>query len=282
MTLTRPVHYAPDPRASISPTARHPADSRNPGVAGERGAALESAISRAGEAADARVDRAIRQSSERVRVERDQRKRRGYAGRHPFFREMRDYIKSLDPRAARHPCRRQPAEAQTRRGIRGQRRRLPHDEPVLRRVARSARGARSRARQGDRAVSRQDGDHLGDRFPGNLRQERRPMRTPRAFPSCANSCPMLAKRDWIAGAILWCYQDYKSRRYFWPGQEQGYLEHGIVDENRQRKPSYFAWKELNEPAHIEVRWTQGANGDARRPSRSRSRRTPRRSCRTCR
>ena len=53
--------------------------------------------------------------------------------------------------------------------------------------------------------------------------------------------PLLAKRDWIAGAILWCYQDYKSRRYFWPGQEQGYLEHGIVDENRQRKPSYFAW-----------------------------------------
>ena len=32
--------------------------------------------------------------------------------------------------------------------------------------------------------------------------------------------PLLAKRDWIAGAILWCYQDYKSRRYFWPGQEQ--------------------------------------------------------------
>ena len=55
--------------------------------------------------------------------------------------------------------------------------------------------------------------------------------------------PLLAKRDWIAGAILWCYQDYKSRRYFWPGQEQGYLEHGIVDQNRQRKPSYFAWNE---------------------------------------
>ncbi len=67
--------------------------------------------------------------------------------------------------------------------------------------------------------------------------------------------PELAKRDWIAGAILWCYQDYKSRRYYWPGQEQGYLEHGIVDENRQRKPSYFAWKELNEPASLELRWT---------------------------
>jgi len=72
--------------------------------------------------------------------------------------------------------------------------------------------------------------------------------------------PLLAKRDWIAGAILWCYQDYKSRRYFWPGQEQGYLEHGIVDENRQRKPSYFAWKEMNEPAHIEAQWTKREGG----------------------
>ena len=67
--------------------------------------------------------------------------------------------------------------------------------------------------------------------------------------------PELAKRDWIAGAILWCYQDYKSRRYFWPGQEGGYLEHGIVDENRQRKPSYYAWQELNEPARVDLQWT---------------------------
>ena len=73
--------------------------------------------------------------------------------------------------------------------------------------------------------------------------------------------PLLAKRDWIAGAILWCYQDYKSRRYFWPGQEQGYLEHGIVDPNRQRKPSYFAWAELNAPAHLDARWTRNANGE---------------------
>jgi beta-glucuronidase len=72
--------------------------------------------------------------------------------------------------------------------------------------------------------------------------------------------PKLAKRDWIAGAILWCYQDYKSRRYFWPGQEQGYLEHGIVDPDRQRKPSYFAWAELNAPAHIDAKWTKNAGG----------------------
>jgi hypothetical protein len=73
--------------------------------------------------------------------------------------------------------------------------------------------------------------------------------------------PLLAKRDWIAGAILWCYQDYKSRRYFWPGQEQGYLEHGLVDPQRQRKPSYFAWAELNSPAHLDVRWTRSSNGE---------------------
>jgi len=73
--------------------------------------------------------------------------------------------------------------------------------------------------------------------------------------------PLLAKRDWIAGAILWCYQDYKSRRYFWPGQEQGYLEHGIVDENRQRKPSYFAWAQTNAPAHLDLRWTKSADGN---------------------
>ena len=67
---------------------------------------------------------------------------------------------------------------------------------------------------------------------------------PRRVSIIREQLPLLAKRDWIAGAILWCYQDYKSRRYFWPGQEKGYLEHGIVDENRQRKPSYFAWVEI--------------------------------------
>jgi hypothetical protein len=72
--------------------------------------------------------------------------------------------------------------------------------------------------------------------------------------------PELAKRDWIAGAILWCYQDYKSRRYFWPGQEGGYLEHGIVDQHRQRKPSYLAWAELNAPAILEPTWTNKVDG----------------------
>jgi hypothetical protein len=73
--------------------------------------------------------------------------------------------------------------------------------------------------------------------------------------------PLLAARDWIAGAILWCYQDYKSPRNLWPGMSEGYVEHGVVDEARQRKPSYQVWKKLTEPATITVHWV-GAPGEA--------------------
>ena len=66
--------------------------------------------------------------------------------------------------------------------------------------------------------------------------------------------PELARRDWIAGAILWCYQDYKSRRTLRPGWDEGFVEHGLVDEYRQRKPSYYVWKELNAPATVKAHW----------------------------
>ena len=72
--------------------------------------------------------------------------------------------------------------------------------------------------------------------------------------------PELARRDWIAGAILWCYQDYKSRRTLRPGWEEGYVEHGLVNEYRQRKPSYYAWKELNAPAKINAHWDGASAG----------------------
>jgi beta-glucuronidase len=72
--------------------------------------------------------------------------------------------------------------------------------------------------------------------------------------------PELARRDWIAGAILWCYQDYKSRRTLRPGWEEGYVEHGLVNEYRQRKPSYYAWKELNAPATMNARWEETPTG----------------------
>jgi hypothetical protein len=76
--------------------------------------------------------------------------------------------------------------------------------------------------------------------------------------------PELARRDWIGGAILWCYQDYKSPRNLWPGPDEerheGYVEHGLVDENRQRKPSYAVWKDLNASANIEAQWMRAASG----------------------
>jgi beta-glucuronidase len=70
--------------------------------------------------------------------------------------------------------------------------------------------------------------------------------------------PELARRDWIGGAILWCYQDYKSRRTLRPGWDEGWVEHGLVDEFRQRKPSYYVWKELNAPASISAHWGNGS------------------------
>jgi hypothetical protein len=66
--------------------------------------------------------------------------------------------------------------------------------------------------------------------------------------------PLLAARDFIGGAILWCYQDYKSPRNLWPGLTEGFVEHGLVDEWRQRKPSYAVWKDLNQPAALRASW----------------------------
>ncbi len=66
------------------------------------------------------------------------------------------------------------------------------------------------------------------------------------------------KHDWIGGALLWCYQDYKSFRNLWPGQTKGYVDHGVVDENRQRRPSYGAWKEATAPARVQALWRYDA------------------------
>jgi beta-galactosidase/beta-glucuronidase len=74
--------------------------------------------------------------------------------------------------------------------------------------------------------------------------------------------PELARRDWIAGAILWCYQDYKSRRNLRFGLEEGYVDHGLVNQYRQRRPSYYVWKEMNAPAAITVRWNNARDGTA--------------------
>jgi len=64
----------------------------------------------------------------------------------------------------------------------------------------------------------------------------------------------VGKQDWIAGAIMWCYQDYKSHRNLWPGVTAGIVDRGVVDENRQRRPSYQVWQGLSSPAHIQMGW----------------------------
>lgn len=66
--------------------------------------------------------------------------------------------------------------------------------------------------------------------------------------------PILAARDWIAGAMMWCYQDYKSRRNLAPGLVEGFVEHGVVDEARRHKPSFEVWKRWNAPARIDAHW----------------------------
>lgn len=65
---------------------------------------------------------------------------------------------------------------------------------------------------------------------------------------------LFSKYDFIGGVVFWCYQDYKSHRNLRPGQRQGFVEMGLVDEDRQRRPSYFLWRELNAPATIALSW----------------------------
>ena len=69
-----------------------------------------------------------------------------------------------------------------------------------------------------------------------------------------------AKRDFVGGAIFWTYQDYKSPRNLWAGETQGYVEHGVVDENRQRKPSYFAYRDRTAPLTAELAWANSDRG----------------------
>jgi beta-galactosidase/beta-glucuronidase len=67
---------------------------------------------------------------------------------------------------------------------------------------------------------------------------------------------IFSRYDWIAGAIFWCYQDYKSHRNLWPGEREGYVEMGVVDENRQRRPSFEVWRRETAPARMSMAWKQ--------------------------
>jgi beta-galactosidase/beta-glucuronidase len=71
---------------------------------------------------------------------------------------------------------------------------------------------------------------------------------------------LLSKQDWVAGALLWCYQDYHSFHNLRAGQADKYVDHGIVDKNRQRRPSYYVWQKENGPAHVQVKWNYDAKG----------------------
>ena len=70
------------------------------------------------------------------------------------------------------------------------------------------------------------------------------------------------KFDFVAGAIFWCYQDYKSHLNLWPGHQEGYVDHGVVDEYRQRRPSYFVWEKRNQPVVFSgEKWAYDKKGD---------------------
>ncbi|MDR6625894.1 glycoside hydrolase family 2 TIM barrel-domain containing protein [Caulobacter segnis] len=68
------------------------------------------------------------------------------------------------------------------------------------------------------------------------------------------------KRDFVSGAIFWTYQDYHSSRNLYAGSVDGYVDHGVVDENRQRKPSYAVWEQRNRVVDVSVGWTVGEGG----------------------
>jgi len=45
-----------------------------------------------------------------------------------------------------------------------------------------------------------------------------------------------------------------------PARRPTGVEMGVVDENRQRLPSYWAWKQRTSPARLGVAWTRGRSG----------------------
>lgn len=63
-----------------------------------------------------------------------------------------------------------------------------------------------------------------------------------------------AKHDWIGGAIMWCYQDYKSHRNLSTGYTTAYVDFGVVDEYRQRRPGYELWQDENSPVRVNLAW----------------------------
>ncbi len=61
-----------------------------------------------------------------------------------------------------------------------------------------------------------------------------------------------ATRPWVGGAIFWSYADYRSNKNLFAGLADGYVDHGLVDADRQRRPSYFAWEAANRDVSTKV------------------------------
>ena len=68
------------------------------------------------------------------------------------------------------------------------------------------------------------------------------------------------RAPFVGGAIFWTYQDYRSSRNLWPGQVDGYVDHGVVDPFRQRRPSYSAWQDRNQAVSARLGWRMGPDG----------------------
>ncbi len=61
-----------------------------------------------------------------------------------------------------------------------------------------------------------------------------------------------ATRPWVGGAIFWSYADYRSNKNLFAGLADGYVDHGLVDADRQRRPSYFAWEAANRDVSAKI------------------------------
>ena len=61
----------------------------------------------------------------------------------------------------------------------------------------------------------------------------------------------IARRDFVVLSGLQVAPESPARR------AHGMVEMGVVDENRQRYPSFYLWKEVNSPAAVDLHWQQG-------------------------
>ena len=69
-----------------------------------------------------------------------------------------------------------------------------------------------------------------------------------------------AEQDWIAAAIQWCYQDYRSFHNVRPGHTDQFVDHAVVTKDRLRRPSYYVWQQETAPVRVHMSWSSDAKG----------------------